>query len=229
MSSASRHLRVIAGLPLLSVILLLSTTYAACTSSVVKEASENPSISSGTPSLSPWMRLRRPIRLGRLASEPGSCPKTTARRINTGHATGFALGPGPAFPILVTNGEGDAPFDGTGRAHFSRLPPIGSWSQIKTLWTIDPSFAGPVLVRGRRIAGDGEVRFVVEGFGSVGGAQSSVDGHHVGTELQLDEGFTTPAGWREFPGGTLLPGPGCYGFQVDGQHFSYAVVFGAGP
>ena len=34
-------------------------------------------------------------------------------------------------------------------------------------------------------------------------------------------------GWREWPGGTSLHVPGCYGWQIDGTDFSYVIVFRA--
>jgi meiotically up-regulated gene 157 (Mug157) protein len=43
------------------------------------------------------------------------------------------------------------------------------------------------------------------------------------TELALD----VADGWNDWPSTTHVHGPGCYAYQVDGNGFSYAIVFRA--
>jgi hypothetical protein len=87
------------------------------------------------------------------------------------------------------------------------------WYSAKTLWVIDPSYAGPVLIRGVQLDGKGAV-----GFG-----EGPFIGHLVippepTVNMQRD-------GSRTAPGGTFVKGPGCYAFQVDGLDFSYNLIF----
>jgi hypothetical protein len=211
------------------LLLLACASTAACTNANSPSRSESSGANSRTPSPnSPWVALRRPLQLNGLG-DADTCHRSDGKRIDTGHASGFGLGPGPAYPILVTVGSGHAPFNGKGIAHYARLPTVGHWNEIKTLWTVDPASRGPILVRGEKLSGGGSVGFGVEGFGSVGGTVRTVGNLTIGTELELGEGSISGKGWREFPGGTFLPGPGCYALQIDGESFSYAVVFEAGP
>ncbi len=161
--------------------------------------------------------------------ERRACPNTTATFIDTGHASGPFLGSGPVYPGLVTLGIGTQAYDGQGSAHFSHFGRLGPWDGIKTLWVISPSYDGSALVRGRQIDGTGDIRFSVEGFGSLGSDTETAKGVEIGEELRLDVGSTTQTGWREFPTAILFKGAGCYGLQIDGEDFSNLVVFQAAP
>jgi hypothetical protein len=105
-------------------------------------------------------------------------------------------------------------------AHPAQDIPLGGsprdgWYDIKTLWFVDPSYQGPVLVRGARIDGPGVIAF----------GESPDLG-----ELIIPPGPTineASDGYRTAPGGTYLKGPGCYAWQVDGIGFSTLIVFSA--
>ena len=93
-------------------------------------------------------------------------------------------------------------------------PFVGSaWLGSQVRWHADASYAGPVLIRGRQIAGSGAV-----GFG---------EGHQPYDELQLlDAGQGAPGGpgrtWFTF---TRVRKPGCYAYQVDATGFGEVIVF----
>jgi hypothetical protein len=74
----------------------------------------------------------------------------------TGHqmlsAVGLGLGGGPVWPVG---------FGADGQQTLGQS--ANGWHLVKVLWAADPSYAGPVLVRGRRIDGDGAVRFSTDG------------------------------------------------------------------
>lgn len=142
----------------------------------------------------PWAALRRPITAH--AVPAGTCPTGANRMVNP--AFGPAIGNGPVYAVL-----------GGGVLHAA---PSGMY---KTLWVADPAYEGPVLIRGRQLDGNAAVAF-----------QIGVPGTPV-PELQLQQsGASTPGdlGWREWPSLSILPGPGCYALQVDGQAFTETVV-----
>jgi hypothetical protein len=74
----------------------------------------------------------------------------------TGHPVlpdvGLGLGGGPVWPVGF-GADGQQPLGQS----------ANGWYTVKVLWAADPSYAGPVLVRGRRIDGDGVVRFSTDG------------------------------------------------------------------
>jgi hypothetical protein len=154
-----------------------------------------------------WPRLRRPLRLGRLA--PGApCPADAVRGtladVGLHDATQVpAFGPGPAYPTLIAGADGRAfaivdPADG-----------IGGWSGTKLLWAI-PRRPGPVIVRGGRLDSAGRLRF---DEGPTWSRRLHRELHFVGPEQGLH------------PAATYAQAPGCYAYQVDGVRFSYRIVF----
>jgi hypothetical protein len=147
-----------------------------------------------------WAELHRPLRVPHLAAG-GACPVSHPDRAVDFARFGVArgLGPGPAYPVLP-------------RGVLVLGAPQGAdagspWKIQKVLWFVHPRYAGPVLVRGRRLDGAGLVRF---GRGLT-----------PATELRI------PAGGREQPSYTRLRSAGCYAYQVDGLTFSRVVIFRA--
>jgi hypothetical protein len=119
-------------------------------------------------------------------------------------AFGLALGDGPVYPVgLDANGV------------LSTVTRDGVYLQ-KVLWVSAPSYQGPVLIRGSRLDGPGNVQFAT-------GSAAPTNEFRL-----LEPGASSPgegAGWREWPSYTEVPQPGCYAYQVDGIDFSSVVVF----
>jgi hypothetical protein len=142
----------------------------------------------------------------------GGCPVSTQRQVtpDTG-GTLPAVGNGPAYvtgKALVVIGV--ALGGGGGGSHGGKTPPPHTTSSVRQVWLIAP-YNGPILVRARRIDGDGTVRFGV-GQNGVGGT----------SELRLAGGGTH---WISSSTDFVADSAGCYAFQVDGNGFSYPVVF----
>lgn len=145
----------------------------------------------------------------------GGCPVSTQRQVtpDTGGTGGAlpAVGDGPAYvtgKALVVIGV--ALTGGGGGQHGGKTPPPHTSSAVRQVWLIAP-YDGPILVRARRIDGDGTVRFGV-GQNGVGGT----------SELRLAGGGNH---WISSSTDFVADSAGCYAFQVDGNGFSYPVVF----
>jgi len=82
----------------------------------------------------------------------------------------------------------------------------------------NPTYQGPVLIRGAQIDGPSAVGFAEEGSPST-------------PELRLLHASVTSegeqAGWREWPTYTEVAGSGCYAYQVDGTFGTTVIVFSA--
>jgi len=126
---------------------------------------------------------------------------------------------GPVYAALVAGAPRIVFLSGTPTIEGS------SWRAVRTIWVSRPSYDGPVLVRGGRLARPGRL-----GFGSRIRPRS---------ELRLPAGSwpqeripsrgrgePPPHGWRATAVPTRIRSPGCYAFQVDGRGFSYVLAFG---
>jgi hypothetical protein len=178
-------------------------------------------LAASTPSgaADPWAPLYRPLHLPELA--PGvPCPVAKlAGGSFTRYGVARGLGPGPAYPIGFRS-----------VLKYPYPPPPASgfgdvWGGTKVLWFVAPRYRGPVLIRGRKLDADVEVRF------------DRTD--HRPTALPPDE-LRIPAGWRRVrvsgvplvgqryvPSFTRLSESGCYAYQIDGTTFSRVIVFRA--
>jgi hypothetical protein len=160
----------------------------------------------------PWpfpAALQRPLQLPKVP--PGvPCPASEGQPLTTPAFGGVALGTGPARP-LIAPGPGDQ--DPRHGIKVGSAPDRG-WYSFKTLWFTEPSYQGPVRIRGARVDGQGQVAF---------GERADAG------ELVIPPGPTvnSGAGYREAPGGTWIREPGCYAWQVDGVGFSTVIVFSA--
>jgi hypothetical protein len=89
--------------------------------------------------------------------------------------------------------------------------------RAKTPWVSKPDYEGPILIRGRRLDGKGELRFHV--------ASPKPE-----ENLKLNApSRTVSAHWSFWPSSMYLPGPGCYGVQVDTLRGTDIVIFSAAP
>jgi len=95
------------------------------------------------------------------------------------------------------------------------VPHENSDYRAKTPWVSKPDYSGPILIRGRRLDGKGPLRF------SSGGSKPEED-------LKLDApNRTDSTHWSFWPSSMYVPGPGCYGVQLDTQRGTDIVIFSA--
>ena len=172
---------------------------------------------------------QRPLRLSTLAaSEP--CPiSVDAGRIvpPSPHIFGgaFWFGSDPIY-MAVLWGQGN---------RFSLAPiPVenGIW-RAKTAWVANPSYTGIIESRGRSLRGDDRVLLFSSGSGlsesmRLDAPHVMLDAGPVGTNSRLSPGAPTAnSEWSFWPASTYIPGPGCYGIQIDTPERSQIVVFEA--
>jgi hypothetical protein len=99
----------------------------------------------------------------------------------------------------------------------------------KVVWAADPSYTGPIRVRGGRIDGGGQV--LLESFDNRWGGSplKTVDKTRLYSELDLLVSHSTfpsqPSGWRMWPTLAYVATPGCYGVQIDGIGFTELFTF----
>ncbi len=152
----------------------------------------------------------RPVQLIKLESG-AECPRAHPGQVNPDF--GPAIGDGPAYAVGFTA-------DGVLNVSFpaaTETPFFGSeWSGAKVLWIVNPTYTGPLLIRGGRLDGSGQIGF------------------ETGTEPPFELRLPTPtapssstSGWRNFPSYTRLRSPGCYMYQVDGLDFTETIIFEA--
>jgi len=168
---------------------------------------------------------QRPLNLPAVAST-AACPVTASHDVR---AVINAPKGAPNF------GYGNGPVYASG---FDELYPAGFDNEV---WLIEPSYVGPVLVRGRQVNGQQAVLFAQpitfpgSGFLPAGPPPGTplttvqIGGDLVPFfgELDLPAGSAGGDGrfWRMFFGRTHVDAPGCYGFQVDGLTFSDTLIF----
>ena len=184
--------------PVPIVLLFLAGFLAACDGS----AGSTPSTATGS---TPAVTLS--VGALHLPSVPAgaACP-TTPRRSHTGSGeASTVLGEGPVYPVA------DYFKDGTIlELRPDDREPDGNYRK-KVRW-IGVDYTGPILIRAARIDGPGaaSVDFSYRGEQRDGGQYDD-----------LSEPVT------DIPATTLIGGPGCYAYQIDGTTFSTTVVFRA--
>jgi hypothetical protein len=140
--------------------------------------------------------------------EPGqSCSPSQLKQL--GPHLQIALGGGPVFAFNVELSDPE---------HLN-----------KVVWAANPSYSGPIRIRGGRIDGSGQVLF--ESFDNRwrGAPVKTVEGTSLYPELDIVESHSTfpnvPTGWRMWPSIMYLASAGCYGWQVDGLGFTEVFTF----
>jgi hypothetical protein len=100
------------------------------------------------------------------------------------------------------------------------------WRTGETVWISEPTYRGPVLVRGRRIDGPGRI-----GFGDAVNPRPEL---YLGPESWADRGGDAKRwrravrrGWRLAYENARIQTSGCYAFQIDGDSFRDVIVFAA--
>jgi hypothetical protein len=128
---------------------------------------------------------------------------------------GVWFGDGPVYVNFAWKGDTQPP----ARFSVAPIPAVDGARRAKTPWVTEPTFAGSVVVRGRSLhANAGTLRF------------SSGTGV-VGEVLSMQAPFDRPssADWSFQATSIYIPGPGCYGLQIDTPHQTSVVVFEATP
>lgn len=159
---------------------------------------------------------QRPLSLPRLRpNQP--CPISTGRRNAVPSEPqifgggGFWFGDGPVFLGLFWKDPEQS------QAVF-RLDPIPrdrNAYRAKTGWAANPSFSGPILIRGHALdSGEAPLAF------SANGRPDSVL-HLTAADL------SSPRSWSFWPTSMWVPAPGCYGVQLDTLSGTDVVVFQA--
>lgn len=157
--------------------------------------------------------IRHPLQLASVSAGKG-CPVSPVRRFPGG--AGFS---GPFAAI------GSGPFYLASSPTVPVSPTHGPWLQQKVIWVVDRSYSGPLLLRGHRIDGAGELKFP-RYIGAVGYNDGPWYGKH--RELAyVRSGLTAHVEptLDSFPSGIYVESPGCYAIQVDGVGFSEILVF----
>jgi hypothetical protein len=165
--------------------------------------------------------LGRPLHLPKFAAGL-PCPVSAAKTYPKG--AGFsdpyiAVGPGP----FTLTGNGTVPVDFTPAANDEFLGT--GWPGMKVIWRVDPEYIGPVLLRGARLDGPGQLRFGsytgTVGQGTPPGASFQAQAY---AELGYPGQDSTPSP-TTYPSDIRVQTPGCYGLQVDGTNFSEVITF----
>ena len=124
-------------------------------------------------------------------------------------AWGFQVG-GRVIDALSNDVE-DATFSLQG------VPHENSDYRAKTPWVSKPDYSGPILIRGRRLDGKGALRFE-------GTAPRAQENFELNAPSRTDSTH-----WSFWPSYIYVPGPGCYGVQVDTLRGTDVVIFSAAP
>lgn len=163
--------------------------------------------------------IRRPLRLPAVAAGE-ACPVSPVRRLPAG--AGFS------DPFLAV-GSGPLHLAGADReATVTMSASQGAWLDQKVIWVVDASYAGPLVLRGGRIDGDGLLRFdhylgAVGYTGGAGDGKRHAELAYVRDGLNADGDSTASS----YPSGIHVSSPGCYAIQVDGAGFSQTLMFQA--
>ena len=162
----------------------------------------------------------RPLTLPALPSG-AACPVSQGSRAVVPHAShifgsgGVWFGDGPVYVNFAWKGDTHPP----ARFGIAPIPAAEGARRAKTPWTTEPAFAGTIVVRGRSLhANSGTLRFS-SGTGAVGEILTM--------QAPLDR--PSPADWSFQATSIYIPGPGCYGLQIDTPQKTSVVVFEATP
>src|SRR5216684_777853 len=215
---------------IVAVVVALAILSAGCRA-VVRTGQSTPNTHETTttvPAASSLADLRnRPLKLPTVGAGK-TCPTTASHGLSPvvnggkGKGPGFGFGPGPVYLSGIIE-----------------LYPGGFDNEV---WLIEPTYEGPVLIRGQQINGSHIVSFAepimfpLGGFSSAGSpppgaavTSVTIEGQAIPfyQELDLPPMSSTDAKgfWRMFFARTHLEAAGCYAFQLDGLDFSLAIVF----
>jgi hypothetical protein len=126
-------------------------------------------------------------------------------------AGGVWFGAGPVYFALSWK----EPAERSAKFSLSQVPRDENGYRAKTPWVRQPSYSGPVLIRGRALdMSQKALKFAVDDSGP-------------GTDLFLRPRSAMQPLWTFWASSMWVPGPGCYGVQIDTLLGSEIVVFEA--
>lgn len=151
-----------------------------------------------TPEPDVWQDLRaRTLQIASLGTG-APCPETGTSHIVVSGRTQPVMGAGPVYASAIALTP----------ARISKIP-----------WVADPSYTGPVLIRGRQM--DGTTPVLLSASANHARGQPiirSIGGERFEFKRELDlleAGAQTGAPWRFWPSTTFVATGGCYAWQVD--------------
>jgi hypothetical protein len=162
---------------------------------------------------------QRPLSLPVL--RPGDrCPMTKGSRESVPRApyifcSGcFWFGEGPVYLALSFHdgSSDDATFS------LDSVPNENRSYRAKTPWVSKPDYLGPILIRGRRLDGKSGNKLRFGASGPKPNEKLLLDSPSAGKE---------PTHWSFWPTSMYMPGPGCYGVQINTLQGTHIVVFSA--
>jgi len=122
------------------------------------------------------------------------------------------FGRGPVFMNLAWKGDRLPP----ARFGLSLIPLENGARRAKTPWVAEATFAGPIVIRGRSLRADAAPL----SFDTPGETR---------LELLAPHGEPWVEAWSFWATSMYVPGPGCYGVQIDTREKSDTVIFEATP
>ena len=156
---------------------------------------------------------QRPLQLPVLS--PGdSCPEPPLRSVE-----GYlyeVIGEGPVyslFYLLTVSANGNINY-----AH-------DGWHWNKVVWTRDPQYTGPIVIRGRQLNGPESLRFQRMGDGHPAPELTHSSLHVPAYTTGNRRDTRNSDWWEELATWVVVRTPGCYGVQIDGVDFSTTIVF----
>lgn len=157
--------------------------------------------------------LRRPLRLAALRRGTPCPVSAPGRSVSPYYSPAVGAGPVYAISLFSLAQTGVLPYDYPPRKNWIFRGSLWGGQALK--WLGEPTYGGPVLIRGRQLNGPHLL-----GFESFTVPYS---------EMQVPPGQGDPQtdGWRFWGGYARFRASGCYGVQVDGTNFSEVIVFKA--
>jgi hypothetical protein len=218
-------------LVLTGMVTLLGLAIAGCGAVAGKAPSTGAFQSTGAsaPPASTMADLRnRPLKPPAMGAG-GTCPTANFHDLNSVITSG-AKGKGPGFGF------------GPGPAYLSGITQLYPGAFDNELWLIDPSYRGPVIVRGLQLNGAQVVSFQPpvdhpgQGFSSAGSPppgkplatvniQGSATPFYQELDLPAASSTDVQGYWRMYFARTHIDAPGCYAFQLDLLSATVVIVF----
>jgi hypothetical protein len=128
---------------------------------------------------------------------------------------GVWFGTGPVYVSLAWKSDRLPP----ARFSFHEIPIYeGKPWPAKTPVVAEPSYAGPIVIRGQALRGERAALL----FGGRDGPVERL-------ELEAPHDRPSPGDWSFWATGMIVPAAGCYGVQIDTARRSQVVIFEATP